>query len=81
MPNSAPSLCRRFEFVGGSSAKFWEIRVDGKEVSVCFGRIGTAGQSQTKSLPTEAKATEHAEKLIRAKLAKGYKEVGTPKAA
>ena len=29
---------RRFEFVGGSSDKFWEIGVNGSEVEVRFGR-------------------------------------------
>jgi predicted DNA-binding WGR domain protein len=81
MPSSVPTSVRRFEFVGGSSSKFWEVSVSDKEVTVCFGRIGTAGQKQTKSLPTEAKATDHAEKLIREKTAKGYKEVSSPKAA
>jgi DNA ligase 1 len=38
---------RRFEFVGGSSSKFWEIRVSGNQAVVRFGRIGTNGQTQT----------------------------------
>lgn len=81
MPRSIFPICRRFEYVGGSSAKFWEVRVDGKEVTVRFGRLGTAGQQQSKTLPDEARATAHAEKLIREKTAKGYREVTTPRAA
>jgi predicted DNA-binding WGR domain protein len=81
MPNSVPTCVRRFEFLGGNSSKFWEVSVSAKDVTVCFGRIGTAGQKQSKSLVNEAKAAEHTEKLVRAKLAKGYKEVSTPKAA
>lgn len=67
-------MSRRFEFVGGSSAKFWEISVAGREVTVRYGRIGTAGQSLTKSLIDDAAATRHADKLIGEKLAKGYVE-------
>jgi predicted DNA-binding WGR domain protein len=65
---------RYFEFVGGSSAKFWECRVSGNEVTIRFGRIGTDGQTQTKTLPDADAATRHAEKMIASKLAKGYQE-------
>ena len=63
---------RYFEFVGGNSRKFWEITVAGSDVTVRFGRIGTDGQSQTKSFDDEAAAARHAEKLIAAKTKKGY---------
>ncbi|MHB1038183.1 MAG: WGR domain-containing protein [Pirellulales bacterium] len=65
---------RYFEFVGGSSAKFWEIGVRGQDVAIRFGRIDTQGQSQTKSFPNETAANRHAAKLIAAKTAKGYLE-------
>jgi predicted DNA-binding WGR domain protein len=65
---------RYFEFVGGSSAKFWEILVLGNEVTVRFGRIGTEGQTQVKILPDADAAAKHAEKQIVSKLAKGYLE-------
>ena len=65
---------RRFEFVGGGSAKFWEISSHGPEVTVRFGRLGTNGQSQTKDLGSESAAATHVAKLIDEKLAKGYVE-------
>jgi predicted DNA-binding WGR domain protein len=65
---------RYFEFTGGNSAKFWEIGISGNEVTVRFGRIGTAGQTQTKTLPDAETAVRHAEKLIASKTAKGYGE-------
>ena len=65
---------RYFEFVGGTSAKFWEVIVSGNEVTVRFGRIGTEGQTQTKTLPDAQAAVKHAEKLIASKTAKGYRE-------
>jgi predicted DNA-binding WGR domain protein len=43
-------------------------------VTICFGRLGTSGQSQTKTLPEHEAATKHAEMLIREKLGKGYTE-------
>jgi predicted DNA-binding WGR domain protein len=81
MPRSVPSLSRRFEFIAGTSCKFWEVRVDGKEVTVCFGRIGAAGQSQTKFFPDATAASQHAAQLIEQKRAKGYPEVRSPHAA
>ena len=42
-----------------------------------FGRIGTAGQSQTKTFADEAKAKREAENLIAEKLKKGYVEQRT----
>jgi len=65
---------RRFEFVGGSSAKFWEVTASGPSVTVRFGRLGTEGQSQSKKLGDADAATRHAEGLVRQKLAKGYVE-------
>jgi predicted DNA-binding WGR domain protein len=65
---------RRFEFVIGSSAKFWEVTVVGVGVTVCFGRLGTAGQTQSKSFDDSAAAQKHADKLIEQKLGKGYVE-------
>ena len=65
---------RHFEFVSGPSRKFWEISVSGNAFTVRFGRIGTAGQSQTKSFADEAKAKREAEALIAEKVKKGYVE-------
>ena len=66
---------RRFEFVEGTSSKFWEIALTGQEVTVRYGRIGTTGQTNTKSFPDAAAAARHAEKLIAEKTGKGYREV------
>jgi predicted DNA-binding WGR domain protein len=67
-------MTRRFEFVGGTSAKFWEIQLAGKDVTVRYGRLGTDGQTQTKSFASEEKAQQHVEKTIASKVAKGYQE-------
>ena len=68
-------MTRRFEFVGGTSAKFYEVSVSGASVTVRYGRIGTQGQSQTKSLANAAAAERHADTLIAQKIGKGYQEV------
>ena len=65
---------RRFEFIAGSSAKFYEITVAGCDVTVRYGRIGAAGQTQTKSFADAAAAQRHADKLVVQKTAKGYVE-------
>ena len=65
---------RRFEFVQGTSAKFYEVEVSGNAVSVTFGRIGTSGQTQTKQFASRADAQKHADLQIAHKLKKGYVE-------
>ena len=67
---------RRFEFVEGSSQKFWEIELRGDEFDVRWGRIGTSGQSQTKTFASDAKARAEHDKLVKEKTGKGYVEVG-----
>lgn len=71
---SGAGSVRYFEFIGGSSQKFWEISVTDNSFTVRFGRIGAAGQSQTKSFADQEKAKREAEKLIAEKVKKGYVE-------
>jgi DNA ligase-1 len=71
---SATAMKRYFEFVEGSSSKFWEVAVNDKTVTVRFGRIGTNGQTNVKTLADADAATKHAEKLIKEKTGKGYLE-------
>ena len=73
-PAGTTGITRRFEFVGGSSSKFWEITIAGNSFTVRFGRIGTVGQLQTKSFADDAKAQREGENLIAEKLKKGYIE-------
>ena len=66
---------RYFEFIGGTSRKYWHVTVSGADLVVSFGRLGTAGQVKRRAWPTEAEARREAEALIREKLGKGYQEV------
>jgi DNA ligase 1 len=74
MITSVKSVTRRFEFSEGNSSKFWAVTLQGTEVSVRFGRIGTSGQTNVKSFPNETEAAKHVEKLIGEKTKKGYRE-------
>ncbi|MEI8257927.1 MAG: WGR domain-containing protein, partial [Deltaproteobacteria bacterium] len=65
---------RRFEMEEGGSAKFWEVSVDGSDLTVVFGKLGTGGQTKTKSFGSEADARAEADKLVREKAKKGYAE-------
>ncbi len=65
---------RYFEFTDAKSAKFWEISVNGNDVTVRYGRIGANGQTKTKTLGDDEAAQAHAEKLIQQKTGKGYEE-------
>ena len=70
----ANQATRRFALVAGTSAKFWEVSVTGATVHVRFGRIGSAGQRQTKEFADAAAAEQHVQRVIGQKLAKGYLE-------
>jgi predicted DNA-binding WGR domain protein len=69
------ATARRFELVSDTSRKFWEIAVENDSFTVRFGRIGTAGQSQTKTFAEAGKSKSEAEKLIAEKVKKGYVEI------
>ena len=70
---------RTFQYSDAKSHKFWTIDVSGNSFTVTFGKIGSAGQTQTKSFPTADKARAEADKLIAEKTKKGYIET-TPTA-
>ena len=64
-------MTRRFEFIGGNSAKFWEVTLAGSHVDIRYGRLGTYGQLLSKPFPDAVAAQKHADKLIAEKLGKG----------
>jgi uncharacterized protein (TIGR02996 family) len=73
-PAAPPSGLRKFTFSDAASHKFWNIELTGKSFTVNYGRVGSAGQTQTKKFTTEAKAKTEADKLIAEKVKKGYVE-------
>ncbi|MCC6333707.1 MAG: WGR domain-containing protein [Myxococcales bacterium] len=72
---------RRFEFSEGSSNKFWEVKVEGEQQIVRYGKIGTAGQTKEKDFDSAGEAKADTKKLIAEKTGKGYVEVGVKPAA
>src|SRR5690349_11334350 len=67
---------RRFECEEDGSKKFWSVSVEGADLTVSYGRLGTQGQTKSKSFASAAAAEKEAAKLVREKTAKGYVEVG-----
>ncbi len=72
---------RRFEYVQGTSAKFWMAGVEGETFTVVFGRLGTDGQRKDKAFPTAEAARRELEKKIAEKTREGYHEVAAAAAA
>lgn len=62
----------RYEFCEGTSNKFWQIELTGTSFTTTFGKLGTAGQSSTKTFDSDAKASLEYTKLIAEKTKKGY---------
>lgn len=73
-PVTISSAPRRFEFSEGSSDKFWEVAIEGNNVTTRYGRSGTHGQSTTKEFADAGAAEKYAAKLVQEKTAKGYVE-------
>jgi len=65
---------RYFEFVQGTSSKFWEVSQTGNAMTTRWGRIGSNGQSKTKAFADEKSATNAVGKLIEEKTTEGYIE-------
>jgi predicted DNA-binding WGR domain protein len=63
---------RELVYMDAKSSKFWNIELAGNSFTVTYGRIGTDGQSMSKTFPSEETARKEAEKLIKEKLGKGY---------
>ncbi len=75
----------RYEYIGGTSRKFWEIDPvnESKDhyftVRVRFGRIGNGAQTHTKVFSYESAAIRYRNEKIAEKLKKGYKAKDAPK--
>ncbi|WP_433364570.1 WGR domain-containing protein [Streptosporangium sp. CA-115845] len=57
---------------GGSSHKFYEVVLDGTQVTIRYGRIGESGQSKASAFASVAKAEAAAAKKINEKIRRGY---------
>ncbi|MCD0483507.1 WGR domain-containing protein [Streptacidiphilus sp. ASG 303] len=57
---------------GGGAHKFYEVRVEGVEVTIRYGRIGEQGQVRTSSFPSAEKAAAAAARKVGEKVRKGY---------
>lgn len=72
--NANEALVRRFVFEQGTSRKFWQASVNGQELVVTYGRIGTTGQRNVKAFDSADRARREMDKLVAEKLGKGYRE-------
>ncbi len=63
------------ELVDGKSSKFWRAKTEGSDLVVNYGRIGTGGQTKTKSLGDDAAALAELDKVAASKRKKGYADV------
>lgn len=56
---------KRLALVAGSSSEFWEVDQTGSGLTITFGRIGTAGQTQYRffASPAAAASDEHLRRI------------------
>src|SRR4051812_21700829 len=65
---------RTFVFSDARSHKFWNVDLQDSSFTVSWGKVGTAGQSQTKSFGSPEQASKEHDKLVKEKTGKGYVE-------
>ena len=58
--------------LGGTAHKFFEVTVSGSLVTVCYGAIGSTGQTSTRSFSSPTSARAEADKMIASRQRKGY---------
>ena len=63
-----------YELSDGKSHKFWSFNLNGPELTVNYGRIGTSGATKVKKYSSPEEAELEAEKLVTSKVNKGYSE-------
>ena len=63
------------ELIDGTSDKFYELKQEGKSVTIRYGRRGASGMISTKSFDSEAAASRFVEKTAQEKHNKGYCDV------
>jgi uncharacterized protein (TIGR02996 family) len=68
---------REFRRADGTAEKFWAITLDRERLTIQFGGVGNAGDTDTQSFPTAAAAQEDYRKLIASILREGYVEQKT----
>jgi DNA ligase-1 len=66
-----PNGLQRFEM----AQKFWAVAIDGSSLRINFGKIGSRGQQQLKTVGSEDEAAQLAARLISEKTKKGYQLV------
>jgi predicted DNA-binding WGR domain protein len=66
---------RRFEYIHGNQAKFWEVSRHNATLTMASGRIGGGSKTRTKQLSDYMAAEQEFDRLIRDKLRRGYVEV------
>lgn len=72
--STSPSQARYFEYVQGNSSKFWEVSQEGNAMTTRWGRIGSNGQTKTKTFADTNSAASAVAKLMADKTSEGYIE-------
>jgi DNA ligase-1 len=73
--SSASATKRRyFEFVEGTSSKFWDVSQSGNTMTTRWRRTGSNGQSKTKTYPDQQAAADAMANLVEEKTDEGYVE-------
>ena len=68
------SICKVLRYVDEKSDKFWRVETDGELMATNWGKTGVNGKYALKEFDSPEECQKEAEKLIRSKEKKGYRE-------
>ncbi len=63
---------RRLEFPAKNPDRFWEVEQSGATYTMRWGKLGTTGATQSKTLDTPQKTAREVDRLVEERIAKGF---------
>jgi predicted DNA-binding WGR domain protein len=81
MTVSADEINGRYEYKDDHEHKFWEVSIEGKIVTLRFGKAGTAGHRASREFTSAESAREFLEMRKLKKIKEGYSPVDSTSAS
>jgi predicted DNA-binding WGR domain protein len=77
MPSNSKEGTGRYEFKDENEHKFWKCDIEGKAVTLHFGKVGTSGLRASREFTSVESAKKFLEERLLKKIREGYRLVKT----
>ncbi len=75
MPSNSKEGTGRYEFKDENEHKFWKCDIEGKAVTLHFGKVGTSGLKASREFTSFESAKKFLEDRLQQKIREGFKLV------